>query len=161
MRREVRGQRRRGRRVCQPGGLFGLNPGRGPAAARVGMTAICGSETRSVCKRRQRHCGSPSRNRNARLHGPRQGRDPCSDRTGLRPDTRRAAGALSPIHLDSWALRARPIASALALSTLASPLSPLTSSILALTSYLLPLTSYLLPLTSYLLPLTSYLLPAN
>jgi hypothetical protein len=34
---------------------------------------------------------------NARPHGPRRGRDPCSDRTGLRPDTRRAAGALLPI----------------------------------------------------------------
>jgi hypothetical protein len=39
---------RRRRAVCQVGDLFGLNTGRGPAAARVGVRHSCGSASRSA-----------------------------------------------------------------------------------------------------------------
>jgi hypothetical protein len=52
---------RRRRAVCQVGDLFGLNTGRGPAAARVGVHHGCGSASRSVLGVTCRYCESPTR----------------------------------------------------------------------------------------------------
>jgi hypothetical protein len=51
---------RRRRAVCQVGDLFGLNTGRGPAAARVGVRSGCGSASRSVLGVTCRYCESPT-----------------------------------------------------------------------------------------------------
>jgi hypothetical protein len=79
--------------VCQVGDLFGLNTGRGSAAAREGVGSGCGSASRIILGDTCRHCESPTRIREVNLPGPRQGRDPGSDRTALRAGTLGAPGA--------------------------------------------------------------------
>jgi hypothetical protein len=87
--------RRRGRRVCQVGDLFGLNTGRGTCRGpcrrvpqlRLGEPQCLGRHLQIV------RVSDPHLCRRT-YHGRGRGRDHGSDRTGLRPGTRRASAAL-------------------------------------------------------------------